>query len=286
MTVKEKMTAPEDAFEFGENWQEFIDKHLNEERIAEAIKSLVDFCGEDAIKDKVFLDIGCGSGLFSLAAYKLGAKKIISLDVDPNSVACCKKLKATMDDPELWDVHYGSILDEDFIQELRDQYGEIDFVYSWGVLHHTGSMWEAIQNAASFVKQGGSFYIAIYNNADGFQFMPDGRFGNSKLWLLEKRFYVNSPKFIQRTIDFCAMGAMFIIYLLLLRNPLSEIKKHKSLRGMSWSVDIRDWLGGYPYEYARADEIFNFVKPLGFRLENLKANNGLLNNDFLFTRMS
>lgn len=273
-------SSGEKAFAFGENWQSFIDKHLNEERIDEAVKSLEIFCGKDAFKDKTFLDIGCGSGLFSLAARKLGAKRIVSMDIDENSVACCKQLKENLGKPEDWNIVQGSVLDEEFMKSL----GEFDFVYSWGVLHHTGSMWQAIDNAAARVALGGQFYIAIYNEADGFQFMPDGRIGNSKLWLWEKKLYMNSPDFIQSLINFAAQSAMILVYLLTLRNPFKVIKGHKQLRGMSWSVDIKDWLGGYPYEYAKADAIFNHLKTQGFNLDNLKVHNGLLNNEFLFTR--
>jgi 2-polyprenyl-6-hydroxyphenyl methylase/3-demethylubiquinone-9 3-methyltransferase len=54
---------------------------------------------------------------------------------------------------------------------------------------------------------------------------------------------------------------------------------------MSWRIDIKDWLGGYPYEYASVDEVFNFVKRLGFSLENLKCNIGLMNNEYLFKKL-
>ncbi|MDD9897557.1 MAG: class I SAM-dependent methyltransferase [Candidatus Melainabacteria bacterium] len=270
----------EKAFGFGSNWQSFIDKHLNEERVAEAVKSLEVFCGKDALAGKTFLDIGCGSGLFSLAARKLGASKIVSMDIDPNSVACCRQLHESLGSPDDWQVVEGSVLDQDFMNSL----GEFDFVYSWGVLHHTGSMWQAIDNAAARVAKGGGFYIAIYNEADGFQFMPDGRIGNSKLWLWEKKFYMSMPGFIQGLIDLAAQSAMILVYLLTLRNPIQQIKNHKQLRGMSWSVDIKDWLGGYPYEYAKSDALFNLLKFQGLNIEKLKCHNGLLNNELYFSR--
>lgn len=273
-------SSGEKAFAFGQNWQGFVDKHLNEERIAEAVKSLEEFCGKDALKGKTFLDIGCGSGLFSLAARKLGAKAIVSMDIDQNSVACCQQLKESMNNPDDWKVVHGSVLDNEFMTSL----GEFDFVYSWGVLHHTGEMWKAIDNAAARVAKNGGFYIAIYNDADGFQFMPDGRIGNSKIWLWEKKFYMSMPGFIQSLIDLAAQSAMILVYLITLRNPVRAIREHKQLRGMSWSVDIKDWLGGYPYEYAKADVLFKHLKPQGFNLENLKVHNGLLNNELYFSR--
>ncbi len=275
-TIKNK-----EAFAFGQNWQKFIDNHLNEERIEEAKQSLLKFCGEDAIEGKTFLDIGCGSGLFSLAALQLGATSVVSMDVDEHSVKCCQELKQMLGDPDNWVIHSGSVLDTDFMLSL----GKFDFVYSWGVLHHTGSMWQAIDNSIAMVNETGSLYIAIYNKVDGFQFMPDGRIGNSALWRLEKKIYVKLHPVLQSVIDFTCMFTMIFVYLLMLRNPIKAIRSHKQLRGMSWAIDIKDWLGGYPYEYAAADEIFNYVKAKGFRLENLKTNNGLLNNEFYFNRI-
>lgn len=271
-----------EVFAFGKNWQAFLKSYLTDERLEEARQSLIAFFGsEEAIKGKTFLDIGCGSGLFSLAAHQLGAKEIISFDVDTDSVRCCEYLWKEEGNPGNWKVLTGSVLDKSFISHL----GKFDIVYSWGVLHHTGSMWEAIENASSLVENGGAFYIAIYNKVDHFGFYPEGRFGSSDFWLAEKKFYTKLPRFMQSIFDFMVMFVLVILYLLTLQNPFKKIEEHKKLRGMSWSVDIKDWLGGYPYECATVSEIFRFFHPKGFRLENIKCNNGLLNNEFLFRKI-
>ncbi len=269
-----------DMFAFGKNWQSFLDHALNPGRIEEAVLSLQRFLGVASLEGKTFVDIGCGSGLFSLAAYKLGAAQIFSLDIDPDSVACTAELKRREGNPEKWTVTHGSILDKAFI----DSIGQFDVVYSWGVLHHTGKMWQAIENACGLVQPGGVFYIAIYNKTDEWGLHPDGRIGSSSFWLKEKKFYHSLPAFLQRTIDYIAMSGMVIMYVLTLQNPMKKIRGHKHLRGMSWSIDIKDWLGGYPYECATVEEIFRFAHKRGFTLENLKSNNGLLNNEFLFRR--
>lgn len=270
----------EERFAFGQNWSDFISQHLNADRLAEAKRSLVNFAGLENIKDKTFLDIGCGSGIFSLAAIELGASKVLSFDYDLDSVQCCQRIKEEFAADSNWHIEQGSILDQAYL----DQLGDFDFVYSWGVLHHTGSMWQAIENSANLVSQDGNLYIAIYNKSDGFSFFPDGRLGNSKLWEIEKKIYVNLPRFFQWIIDSFAMSAMVVVYLLTLKNPFAKIKEHKELRGMSWAIDIKDWLGGYPYEYASTEEIFKFLKPKGFKLENLISHNGLRCNEFLFSR--
>ncbi len=266
-------------FAFGKNWQAFLDGYFTRDRVEKAKQSLAEFTGLADFKGRTFIDVGCGSGLFSLAAHELGASHIISFDVDEDSVSCCRKLHEREGNPETWEISHGSVLDEAFISEL----GRYDIVYSWGVLHHTGSMWEAITNASRLAEQDGLFYIGIYNRADGLALYPDGRFGPSGFWRIFKRFYSRLPLLLQNLIDYSVILMLITMYVVTLNNPVRKIRGHqKQFRGMSWRIDIKDWLGGYPYEYARTDEVFTFVKRLGFVLENLKCNNGLLNNEFLF----
>ncbi len=271
----------DDHYAFGKNWERFLARSLTPEKEHEAVKSLQAFFGVQDLKGKTFLDIGSGSGLFSLAAHTLGAERVVSFDIDPFSVRCTRHLHERAGKPASWTVTEGSVLDPAFLAAL----GTFDCVYSWGVLHHTGKMQEAIANAADRVKPGGSLYIAIYNTADCMGPHADGRFGTAKFWEKEKRFYVSSPAIVQRAIDGFAMGAMILLYLVTLRNPMRIIREHPvKYRGMDWATDIRDWLGGYPYEHARVHEIFAWLKARGFSLEQLRSVNDLRNNEFLFRK--
>lgn len=267
------MSVDKISFSFGKNWDDFVHSYLNEERIREAIRSLSDFLGMQRLEGLTFLDIGCGSGLFSLAAYKMGASEIVSFDFDIFSVKCCEYLKDKEGNPANWTITEGSILDETSLENIK----QADIVYSWGVLHHTGDMWQAIRNAAKFVKPGGLFYIAIYN-------MVEGPFG-SRTWLALKRFY-NRRSTVGKKIVASVFVSMIVLKMLAtLKNPVSEIKRYEKNRGMSFMTDIRDSLGGYPYEYASAEEILNFCKKeSGFALVKLKTVNTLSLNEFLFRK--
>jgi 2-polyprenyl-3-methyl-5-hydroxy-6-metoxy-1,4-benzoquinol methylase len=147
-------------FEFGKNWSGFLSV-LDDERIDVAERSLEDMLGSDAIRGKTFLDIGSGSGLFSLAAMRLGANMVYSFDFDPQSVACARELKRRyFPNASNWTIEPGSVLDTNYLRGL----GQWDIVYVWGVLHHTGNMRAALENVASLVKKDGLLFVSIYND--------------------------------------------------------------------------------------------------------------------------
>jgi 2-polyprenyl-6-hydroxyphenyl methylase/3-demethylubiquinone-9 3-methyltransferase len=261
-----------DHFAFGKNWQRFV-KQVTDEHITKAEKSIREFMGIEDLAGKRFLDIGCGSGLFSCAAYRLHAREVVSFDFDPRSVVATEELRARAGNPATWSLMEGSVLDGNFLKTL----GTFDIVYSWGVLHHTGAMWDAIRNAASLVAPGGWFYIALYNNVEG-------RFG-SRFWWRVKKMYNDSPAAIQTLMEWVYIFVYYILANLLRgNNPFRVMREYGGARGMRWREDVIDWLGGYPYEYASVEEVFRFLKKEypTFRLENIKTRGGIGNNWFLF----
>jgi 2-polyprenyl-3-methyl-5-hydroxy-6-metoxy-1,4-benzoquinol methylase len=235
-------------FEFGKNWAHFLNR-LNEDRIARAQRSLVEWLETDHLRGQSFLDIGCGSGLFSLAARRLGAR-VHSFDYDPNSVECARILRARYF-PAVeseWTLEQASVLDRSYIEGL----GQYDVVYAWGVLHHTGDMWRALENAALPVApRGGRLHLAIYNDQGA----------ASRRWRTVKRFY-NSASATRAVIAGAMIpywvGRGLIGDLLRLRNPVARYRDYGSARGMARATDWLDWLGGYPFEVAKPEEIFHF----------------------------
>jgi 2-polyprenyl-3-methyl-5-hydroxy-6-metoxy-1,4-benzoquinol methylase len=259
----------DDHFAFGENWRRFLDV-VDDARIVAAQESLEQMLGRHSIEGKRFLDVGSGSGLFSLAARRLGAARVQSFDLDPDSVACTRELRRLYlpDDPA-WRVDLGSILDEGFVASL----GRHDVVYAWGVLHHTGSMWQAIEQAASLVDEGGRLFVALYNDQGA----------RSAVWRRVKRTYNRLPRRLQPFMAAAATGPI------VLAGGAKAVARGRaaqsSPRGMSRWRDAVDWVGGYPFEVARPDEVFGFLHERGWALERLVTCGGKLGcNEYVFRR--
>jgi len=265
--------AAGDRFAFGENWARFLTR-LDGARIAQAEHSLAARLGPDHLAGKTFLDIGSGSGLFSLAARRLGAR-VHSFDYDPSSVGCARELKNRYrpGDAE-WTIQQGSVLDAAYLRSL----GQFDIVYSWGVLHHTGDMWKALENAATLVAPGGFLFIAIYNDQ-----------GNtSKRWKKVKILYNRLPRgfrFLVVVPSFLVLNYHHIIKDFLRLRPFRTLRNYGRDRGMSFWRDHIDWVGGYPFEVATPRQIFEFHKARGFSLSWLDTCGGALGcNEFVFQR--
>jgi SAM-dependent methyltransferase len=258
------------SFSFGKNWENFVRLNFSEERVDVAKKHLLDFMGLTDLKDKYFLDIGCGSGIHSLAALKANARKVVSLDVDPNSVATTNKIRELQSNPPNWEVLQGSILDEKFIAQIETA----DVVYSWGVLHHTGDLWRAIRNGARLIKEGGIFYIAVYEKT-----------ADSNFWMNMKKLYNRSSWLTKKSMELIYVWTVFFRTLspAKIKSSISYITNYKKRRGMEFWTDVRDWLGGWPYEPATIEEVTYFCeKELG--LEKVRIKTGEANIEYLFKR--
>jgi len=263
-----------DRFSFGKNWQKYS-VLIDEQRIKQAEESLKKMLDIESLRGLTFLDIGCGSGLFSLAAIRLGAKSVHSFDYDLASVECTRALKEKFY-PKIgnWIIEQGSVLDKDYLKKL----GEYDIVYSWGVLHHTGALYEAMENVAPLVKSGGLLFIAIYNTQKIL----------TQLWKIVKRKYVNGGIFTKKVllggyVTYCVLrwGISDIISR---KNPFARWKNYRMNRGMNFLRDAEDWIGGYPFETATVNEVKSFFERKGFTLLKVVPSGGSGNNEFVFQR--
>jgi 2-polyprenyl-6-hydroxyphenyl methylase/3-demethylubiquinone-9 3-methyltransferase len=265
-----------ERFQFGENWSRFL-AVLDEPRIAAAEAGLRAFLERERLDGLSFLDIGSGSGLSSLAARRLGAR-VHAFDYDPQSVASTAELRRRYFDSDTnWTIERGSALDAAYLRSL----GTFDIVYSWGVLHHTGAMWRALEHAAIPVAPGGQLFVAIYNDAGS----------QSRRWQRIKRLYNRLPV-VARTPFALSVSLpeelKALARAILAGRPGDYMRSwtaYRSRRGMSRWHDIVDWVGGYPYEYAKPEQIFDFYRSRGFTLTKMKCGGvGLGCNQFVFRR--
>ena len=250
-------------FGFGQNWSHFAPR-IDASAIAEAEQSVLELLRPtgrvqggrlDGVR---FLDAGCGSGLFSLAALRLGAI-VTAFDYDPDSVLTTRRLVDAQASPEeaaRLTLLHGSVLDREFLEGL----GAFDVVYSWGVLHHTGAMWEACRSIATNVARDGALVVALYHDA--------GR--ASEIWWRIKRMSAALPRLLQvplAAVVLVPIEGYALLRSLARRDPRSYVRRwtqYRSLRGMSRWHDHLDWVGGFPYEWASREAVVNFFEAEGF----------------------
>ncbi len=258
--------AHELRFRFGENWTNFLSV-VDERRLAEATASLAAVLGD--LKGKSFLDVGCGSGIHSLAAVRLGASRVFSFDFDLQSVECTKQMKQRFAQESNWHIETGSVLDEGYLRQI----GSFDVVYSWGVLHHTGNMWKALELVT--IPAQNRLFISIYND-QGWK---------SRFWQWYKRTYNRMTRPIQRLMEASVffwtwVKPLFFHY----RATRKRWKEYVKSRGMSPWYDVVDWAGGYPFEVATPEALESFFQKRGFNLHYSDIRGYGLCNDFVFVR--
>ena len=168
------------------------------------------------------------------------------------------------DDPDLW-VEQGSALDNDYLQSL----GKWDIVYSWGVLHHTRNMSLALADASGLVREGGTLFIAIYND--------QGRM--SRTWLKIKQAYNRLRGGLRWLVLWPTAAALWgpaTLRDLAVGKPFHTWRNYSkgALRGMSPWRDPVDWIGGLPFEVATPEKFFYFYRNRAFQLEELKTCSG------------
>lgn len=258
-------------FSFGENWGKYI-RGLTPAKVAQAERSLQRSFAEHPLQGMTFLDIGCGSGLFSLGAVRAGASSVVSVDIDPDSVACAEALRRETPFAE-WEIRRGSILDDKFLAALRPAAR----VYSWGVLHHTGAVWQALENVLTLVEPGGLVCVALYLEPR-----------HPALQMGLKRAY-NKTSWLLRPLLAAAYAAAWLgaHWLAGRGNPVRYVRDYGSrARGMSFWRDVEDWLGGLPCEFTTEDEVRGFLCDRGFIEEQVLRGPPGANSEYLFRRPS
>jgi 2-polyprenyl-6-hydroxyphenyl methylase/3-demethylubiquinone-9 3-methyltransferase len=247
-------------FAFGENWANYAES-LSEHEIDQAEEGLRRLLDAETLAGRSFLDIGCGSGVHSLAALRLGASQIVACDIDPMSVQTAQTVLQ----------RFAIAKDRSRVFEMSvfaldaARVGTFDVVYSWGVLHHTGDMARAMAAASSLVAPDGLFVFALYRRT---LLCP--------LWVFEKRWYASASPTQQRAMRRAYIAARALVERLRGRSLESYIANYRGNRGMSFEHDVHDWLGGYPYESISPDQVDAIMSASGLSLVRRQTDTRLL----------
>lgn len=286
MTHSRSPTDPQERYGFGRNWAKFSKVGLDDAAREKSRELLLRSLKLRSLESRVFLDIGSGSGLHSLAAYQSGASEVISFDYDPHSVATTEKIRVAAGSPANWQALGGSVLDGAFMQGLP----KADIVYSWGVLHHTGHVWEALRNAFVPLKPGGLALIALYSTTCYENAALHG-WPSPERWLAIKQQY-NQATSLGRllmewryvlTSGFTHSTRRLRSVARSLRHALREAKGYRANRGMHYWTDIRDWLGGWPMEFTHENDVIAFcARECGMDCLELLTGEGC--TEFVFRR--
>jgi len=254
-------------FRFGRNWRSFSKSALDENKINQARRDFFNLLQGANLKDKSFLDIGFGQGLALFFAQEAGAN-VLGIDIDPDNQEAVMSIKRFFPALAMPNTEIASILDNSFVEKEVNA-GGFDIVHSWGVLHHTGTMYKAILNAIKLVKPDGMLIIAIYNTH-----------WSSPAWKVIKWAFNHVPGLIQTLMINLFYPTIYIAKWLVTReNPM------KKERGMDFYHDVVDWIGGYPYEYSTIQEITQFVEAHGLKMvktQPAQVPTGC--NEFVFVR--
>ena len=235
----------ETHFEFGANWESFA-SGISEDSILEAEQGLLRLLGETSIAGKRFIDIGCGSGIHGLAALRLGAAEVVCCDIDPVSVSTAQAVLGRYAPGQPWQAREASVFDL-----TPETLGHFDIVYSWGVLHHTGSLDLAMRRAAALLANGGIFVFALYRKTWMCSF-----------WTVEKRWYTGASTIMQRLARGIYSTLFYVGLLVTGRNPVRYVSTYHNRRGMDFRHDVHDWLGGYPYESISPQDVNVLMRSL------------------------
>lgn len=118
-------------------------------------------------KDKVVVDAGCGSGKFSAAIAKFGAKQVIGLDIGKKGLEFARAQAKKVPYGDRLDYRYGSLL------EIPLSDSCVDIVWSNGVIHHTLDYEKCLSEFNRVLKKGGTLFLYVDGPMGLFELMCD-----------------------------------------------------------------------------------------------------------------
>ncbi len=146
--------------EFSREWFDEVDRRftLSARHFAHSDRPFGRIIPFDQIAGSKVLEVGCGMGLHTELMARAGAQ-VTAIDISPKSVAATRArlaLKGVAADVRELDAE---------TLDLRD---EFDFIWSWGVIHHSSRTGRVLRNLYEALKPGGQLRFMVYS-LDGMQ---------------------------------------------------------------------------------------------------------------------
>ena len=116
---------------------------------------------------KVVIDAGCGSGKFSAAIARLGARKVIGVDLGAKGLEFARAQAAKTNYADKLEFRHGSLLDMPVADSVAD------VVWSNGVIHHTLGYETCVQEFARVLKPGGTLFLYVNGRFGLFELLQD-----------------------------------------------------------------------------------------------------------------
>ncbi len=144
---------------YGQLWDRFDEKAY----VEQAYRILAErFAGSEfdlnAVAGRRVLDMGCGSGRYTIALARAGAARVVGVDLGSRSIEWARTIA---EGAGLTNVEFvvGNVL------KLSCEDRAFDFVFCNGVLHHTTDMEGGIRELHRVLRCGGRAFLYVY--ADG-----------------------------------------------------------------------------------------------------------------------
>jgi SAM-dependent methyltransferase len=132
----------------------------DEEFMARVAQDLLVMTGRprDWFAGRSVVDIGCGLGRYTYGFLQLGAH-VTACDQSPAALARTAELCA----------RFGERLRLKQVDLLEwDEEADFDLAFSFGVVHHTGNTYRAIENVGRKLREGGRLFLMVYNMPEDF----------------------------------------------------------------------------------------------------------------------
>lgn len=135
------------------NFKKLNDKYLKSNPYL--IKKFKEIKNKNFLKNSITLDLGCGFGSSSIKLSNY-SKKVYAVDISEKSVKGTKQNLKYFSKKKV-------VVKKMDAEKLDFKSNFFDYIYSWGVIHHSNNPYKIYQNIYRTLKKGGKLFFMVYN---------------------------------------------------------------------------------------------------------------------------